>query len=172
MADPITISALICSGIKIANSLNKFMDERRRANLELEALKARQEGVAAAQNAEAEKERLEKLFQCKFQVAASDIFFVLIVLGQRLITLEVVDFQHVPAFNSLVENHLPDEDFTEVYNKLDRTLKYTAAIGIFFCAECYPMHIYRGFGAAVLNNFRHVRPLKAKSRSSVLTRVH
>jgi len=157
--DPISLSVtVICSTMKIVTSLNKFSEARQREKLKTEEVRKHYERLAQApaqaRDEAAEKARLEELRKRRTDAARNDILFVMTVLGQHLLQLELVNYSQVPSFTSLVEQNVPDEEWAEAFKQLDQTLKYTSSIGIFLCAECAPMPIYRGFGAMVLNNFK------------------
>jgi hypothetical protein len=43
--------------------------------------------------------------------------------------------------------------FFDRYERLDKSVQIGIICGMTFCAECYPMHIWRGFGSALLDNY-------------------
>ena len=173
MADPISATiAIACGAVKLADSIAKFMDAReereRAATRRAEEYRAAQERAARdeaaakrAANALAEakarrewQEKEDARRALRADVLADEMLFVLAVLGQRLFHLEVVAFEHVPSVLRTVNSLWPDTRWKERFGeKLDDSLKYAVIAAMNFCAECWPMHIYRGFGAPVLNNF-------------------
>lgn len=111
------------------------------------------EAVRKAQAFEQEATRRAQLVES----AADEILFVLAVLGQRLFHLEVVAFGHIPDVLRTVKTLFRGETMRARFeSSLDDSLRYAVVAALFFCAECWPMHMYRGFGCAVLNDFTQV----------------
>lgn len=85
------------------------------------------------------------------------VFLVLATLGQRLLVLDVVNRDALEEARVSVRQAFKitdpkDDDLGEGFDKLDLMLQYLVTGAAIFCAECYPMHMYRGFGCAVLDN--------------------
>ena len=177
MADPITATiigtiAIACGTVELANSITEFLkarEERERVALQCAAeyravqeRAARDEAAARRCANPQEEAKAQKLWKEKedarralrSDVLADEMLFVLAVLGQRLFQLEVVAFEHIPSVLKTVDSLWPGERWKIRFNdKLDASLKYAVVAAMGFCAECWPMHIYRGFGAPVLNDF-------------------
>lgn len=85
-----------------------------------------------------------------------EILLVMSVLGQRLVVLEVVNFAELPQALAACRSACGQADSGDLLahlDTLDGTLQYSVTAALFFCAACFPMHIYRGFGTGVLDNF-------------------
>lgn len=85
-----------------------------------------------------------------------EILLVLSVLGQRLVVLEVINPIELPQALVACRTACAQADFGDLlahFDTLDGTLQYTVTAALFFCAACFPMHIYRGFGTGVIDDF-------------------
>lgn len=81
-----------------------------------------------------------------------DALIVLAVLGARLVGLGAVNQAQVRAADGAVRQafqNVAGSRYLERYSRLERSVQIGAMCGLAFCAECYPMHVWRGFGAAV-----------------------
>lgn len=85
-----------------------------------------------------------------------EIILVLSALGQRLVVLEVINLAELPQALVACRTACAQADTGDLlahFDTLDGTLQYAVTSALFFCAACFPMHIYRGFGTGVLDNF-------------------
>ena len=85
-----------------------------------------------------------------------EILLVLSALGQRLVVLEVINLAELPQALVACRTACAQADTGDLlahFDTLDGTLQYAVTSALFFCAACFPMHIYRGFGTGVLDNF-------------------
>ncbi|MCJ1345640.1 hypothetical protein MMC31_003848, partial [Peltigera leucophlebia] len=85
-----------------------------------------------------------------------EILLVLSALGQRLVVLEVINLAELPQALVACRTACAQADTGDLlahFDTLDGTLQYAVTSAFFFCAACFPMHIYRGFGTGVLDNF-------------------
>lgn len=85
-----------------------------------------------------------------------EIILVLSALGQRLVVLEVIKLAELPQALVACRTACAQADTGDLlahFDTLDGTLQYAVTSALFFCAACFPMHIYRGFGTGVLDNF-------------------
>ncbi|KAB8446238.1 hypothetical protein FH972_025220 [Carpinus fangiana] len=96
--------------------------------------------------------------------STDELFLVLSTLGQRLLALDAIYHAALPYAREAVRSALSvgdidgDDHIGEKFDELDEILQYTITCAAVFCAECWPMHMYRGFGCGVLNNFRWANP--------------
>jgi hypothetical protein len=163
MADPISATiSIACGAVELAGSIARFLherEEREQATLqraaEYQAAQARAAAIpetAAEANAREEQENARR--NLMLDVVVDEIYFVLAILGQRLIRMEAVAFEHISGVQTMMMCLWPCNKWKDRFDeKLDDSLKYAIVAAMHFCAECWPMHIYRGFGAPVLNNF-------------------
>lgn len=83
-----------------------------------------------------------------------ELFLVLGVLGQRLITLGVIEQNALQSSHTSVSQSISfiAKGLIKKFEKKPMQLQHSITCAIIFCAACYPMHIYRGFGCGVLDN--------------------
>ncbi|KAL2066053.1 hypothetical protein VTL71DRAFT_2124 [Oculimacula yallundae] len=134
MADPITLINLAFSGIKVAASIGTWMEKR----------EIRKQQAATT---------IQPAFTASPTGEVEDMFLVLSVLGQQLLILDVIAIGPLPRAHTAVIQAFTakDKSLLVVFEKLDQTLQYSVTTALFFCAVCWPMHIYRGFGTGVLH---------------------
>jgi WW domain/Chitin synthase N-terminal len=79
---------------------------------------------------------------------------VLSSLGQRLMALDVINYDVLPQAYAAVRvaTAAADADLDFEVDKLDPLLQYLVACAFVFCAACHPMPIYYGYGCGVLND--------------------
>jgi hypothetical protein len=85
-----------------------------------------------------------------------DILMVLNVLGERLFHLGLVESTRLPFAREQVVKafRIRDDAFRVMFEeKLEQSSQDAVTAAMFLCAECWPMHIYHGFGACVLNEW-------------------
>ena len=136
---------VVMSGMQIGTSIGKWNEARQR--------RKESAGQYAAMYGATNPAVMSKV-----QIGAQldEILLVLSVLGQRLVVLNVVNSQELPRALSVCRIAVSQADtgnLLEHFDTLDGTLQYTVTAALFFCAGCWPMHIYRGFGTGVINNF-------------------
>ncbi|KPM41787.1 hypothetical protein AK830_g4768 [Neonectria ditissima] len=83
-----------------------------------------------------------------------EIFLVFSSLGQRLMALDVINYDALPlALEAVVAAMDTSEDaLSYELGLLDTILQYLVACAFVFCAACHPMPIYYGFGCGVMNH--------------------
>lgn len=149
MGDPVaavqTGFAIAMSGVRIGASIGKWNETRQKR-------KESQTQLAALHGA------ANPVFMSKVAVATQldEALLVLSVLGQRLVVLEVINPGELPQALALCRTacaQADSGDLLEHFDTLDGMLQYAVTAALFFCAACWPMHIYRGFGTGVLDNF-------------------
>lgn len=133
------------SGVRIAASIGNWNEIRQKR-------KDSQAQFAAAHGAS------NPVVMSKVAVAAQldEALLVLSVLGQRLVVLEAINLAELPQAHAACRTacgQADSGDLLEHFDSLDGTLQYAVTAALFFCAACWPMHIYRGFGTGVLGNF-------------------
>jgi hypothetical protein len=72
------------------------------------------------------------------------------------VVLDVINLAELPQAHAACRTacgQADSGDLLEHFDTLDGTLQYAVTAALFFCAACWPMHIYRGFGTGVLGNF-------------------
>jgi hypothetical protein len=85
-----------------------------------------------------------------------DALVVLAVLGSRLVGLNVVNHHEINSANDAVRQAFQGvggSKYFERYERLDKSVQIGVICGLAFCAECYPMHIWRGFGSTLMGNY-------------------
>lgn len=89
------------------------------------------------------------------------LFRVLAILGQRLFALDAVNTTALPQSMILVRQSLVMTNLalSKEYGTLGEVMQLTIAGAMEFCAACYPMHIYRGFGCGVLDDIAWGNPV-------------
>lgn len=137
--------AVAMSGVRIAASIGSWNEARQRRK------------DSAAQFA-AVHGPADPAVNSKVAIAAQldEILLVLSVLGQRLVVLEVINLIELPQALVACRTACAQADSGDLlahFDTLDGTLQYTVTAALFFCAACFPMHIYRGFGTGVLDSF-------------------
>lgn len=133
------------SGVRIAASIGNWNEIRQKR-------KASQAQFAAAHGAS------NPVVMSRVAIAAQldEALLVLSVLGQRLVVLEAINLAELPQAHAACRTacgQADSGDLLEHFDTLDGTLQYAVTAALFFCAACWPMHIYRGFGTGVLGNF-------------------
>jgi hypothetical protein len=83
-----------------------------------------------------------------------DMLFVLANLGQRLLALDVINYDVLPQAHAAViaATTAADSDVTISIEKMDPILQYLVTCAFVFCAACHPMPIYYGYGCGVMND--------------------
>ncbi|KAL6412083.1 atrophin-1 interacting protein 2 (WW domain containing E3 ubiquitin protein ligase 2) [Ilyonectria robusta] len=89
-----------------------------------------------------------------------EIFLVFSSLGQRLMALDVVNYDALPQALAAVKVAVEtsDDDLAYELGRLDPILQYLVACAFVFCAACHPMSIYYGYGCGVMNDTRWANP--------------
>ena len=95
-----------------------------------------------------------KIDQVNATSSSEELFLVLGTLGQRLIAIAVIEDSNIPTAYSVLRKSIPifSKELSVEFDDLDTVLQYAVTCAIFFCAACYPVHIYRGFGCGVLDD--------------------
>ncbi|KAK3626806.1 hypothetical protein LTR22_023010 [Elasticomyces elasticus] len=109
-----------------------------------------------------------------------EVFLVLALLGETLLPLRVFDNTYYPQTLADVEASIQSgghELMPMAFRELSAELQYAVTSGLAFCSCFAPMPVYRGFGAAVLNDWDWGSPdlelmmKKMKTRISVWVRM-
>ncbi|KAF2164846.1 hypothetical protein M409DRAFT_56217 [Zasmidium cellare ATCC 36951] len=101
-----------------------------------------------------------------FQGASiEEILLVLATLGQRLLLLDVVDFDVLPQASEAVRSAMravdsKSDDVGEDFDDLEPILQHLVACAYVFCAACHPMPIWHGFGCAIMDRTDWATPEK------------
>ncbi|KAF5000103.1 hypothetical protein FDECE_11289 [Fusarium decemcellulare] len=92
--------------------------------------------------------------------AIDEIFLVFSSLGQRLMALDVINYDVLPqALAAVITAMDTSEDaLTYELGRLDPILQYLVASAFVFCAACHPMPIYYGYGCGVMNDTTWANP--------------
>lgn len=93
-----------------------------------------------------------------YRQSLDDIYLVLATLGQRLLFLDVIDHRILPeARNATLEAlAIGDPEEGLLRSHFEQTInndvvQYAISCAMVFCAECWPMHMWQGFGCGVMN---------------------
>jgi hypothetical protein len=83
-----------------------------------------------------------------------EIFLVFSSLGQRLMALDVINYDVLPQALAAVKVAVEtsDVDLALELDHLDPIMQYLVACAYVFCAACHPMPIYYGYGCGVMND--------------------
>ncbi|KXJ87578.1 hypothetical protein Micbo1qcDRAFT_179056 [Microdochium bolleyi] len=83
-----------------------------------------------------------------------DVFLVMGTLGRSLQPLEITNYGALPAAREAVRGAMQARasEFRGVFDdEMEEPLQYAVVLAMVFCAACWPMPVYRGFGAGVMN---------------------
>ena len=139
MADPITTSIQIgISAVKAGASIASWWELRQRNK--------REEGRGTSSSTSG--------------ASLDEIFLVFSSLGQRLMALDVVNYDALPQALAAVKVAMDtsEDDLTYELERMDPILQYLIASAFIFCAACHPMPIYYGYGCGVMNNVTWANP--------------
>ena len=174
--DPITAAAtLIVSSLQVTQAIGDFVQTRREKKaLERQAAEAAAQAQAqpqqhqpgeyvdpaqaAAEAAALEQWQEEWMKQWTAQLRR-DILYVNGVMGERLMHLGVVNNAALPAARDEIRVCIAQArgEASEILPILDgevpQAMQYAVAVGMYFCAACFPLPIYPGFGACALNDW-------------------
>lgn len=98
-----------------------------------------------------------------YRQGTEDLLYVMATIGQWLFSLEVVNFAALPAARAAVRQAFTagdpeDDDLGYTYDNMNELVQNAVASAMVFCAECWPMHIWKGFGCGVFNELRWADP--------------
>src|SRR3569833_1442954 len=150
--DPSQAINLVISGVKAAGAVGKFMEQREKRKI----VESRRASVAATTAANAvptdpaEREAQAAAFR-------RDIFVGMGVLGEKLLTLGAVNEAWLPFAReeALKSLRIKGEPFRAIFeDDMEEAMQYAVTASMFLCASCWPMPVYRGFGACVMNEWR------------------
>ncbi|KAK3390175.1 hypothetical protein B0H63DRAFT_464886 [Podospora didyma] len=94
--------------------------------------------------------------------AINQVHYVHAVLGQHLVRLGVINELALPVARKAVREALDlgdqDGDQGDEFDKMDEVVQYAMTCSMVFCAACWPMHMWQGFGCGVTGDmtFGHV----------------
>ncbi|KAH7329972.1 hypothetical protein BKA65DRAFT_565006 [Rhexocercosporidium sp. MPI-PUGE-AT-0058] len=88
-----------------------------------------------------------------------DLLLVLATMGQRLLSLEVIDHAALPEARRATREAFAacgaaDDDIGDDFAEADEIVQYAVTCAMVFCAECWP-----GFGAGLFNYLYWVNPV-------------
>ncbi|KAI1023979.1 hypothetical protein LB504_005290 [Fusarium proliferatum] len=132
MSDPITASIQIgISAVKAGASIATWWELRQRNK--------REEGQGSTSSGSG--------------AGLDDNYLVFASLGQRLMALDVVNYDALPQALAAVKvaMDISEDALTHELERLDPILQYLIACSFMFCAACHPMPIYYGYGCGVMN---------------------
>lgn len=98
-----------------------------------------------------------------YRQSTEDLLYVMATIGQWLFSLEVVNLAALPAARGAVRQAFTagdpeDDDLGYTYDNMNELVQNAVASAMVFCAECWPMHIWKGFGCGVFNELRWADP--------------
>jgi hypothetical protein len=104
-----------------------------------------------------------------YRQTPQDLLYVLATMGQWLFHLDVVNYAALPPARIAVRQAFAagdphDDDLGIPYESMDELVQNAVASAMVFCAECWPMHIWKGFGCGVFNELSWADP----NRSNVV----
>ncbi|KAK3938992.1 hypothetical protein QBC46DRAFT_316570 [Diplogelasinospora grovesii] len=150
-----TAIALVFTGIMAAASMGKFMEapEKRKVVQSRQLPGASQSAPSATLTPE----------ECEVgsDTFRRDIFVVFGVLGEKLLNLGVVNEPWLPIAREEVIKCLGIKGpafYTIFSEDMEDAMQYAVAAAMFLCAGCWPLPIYPGFGACVLNDWLWAYP--------------
>ncbi|USW53572.1 hypothetical protein Slin15195_G068910 [Septoria linicola] len=85
-----------------------------------------------------------------------DVFLVLALIGEALLPLGVLDESQYHGTLSAVQTAVAscgNAIIGNVFEKMTDELKYLLVAGLTLCAHFAPMHVFRGFGSCVFNDW-------------------
>jgi hypothetical protein len=89
-------------------------------------------------------------------------------MGERLLHLDVINVEALPAAGEAVRhafqvagNAVGGEDIGAQFQKLGDAIQFAVTCAMVLCSQCWPMHMYRGFGCAVSNDLNWAGPSKS-----------
>ncbi|KAL5591809.1 hypothetical protein FOVSG1_010698 [Fusarium oxysporum f. sp. vasinfectum] len=139
MADPITSSIEIgISVVKAGASIATWWELRQRNK--------REEGQGPSSSGRG--------------AGVDEIYLVFASLGQRLMALDVINYDALPQALAAVKvaMDISEDALTFELERLDPILQYLIACAFMFCAACHPMPIYYGYGCGVMNDTNWSNP--------------
>ncbi|KAJ9416356.1 atrophin-1 interacting protein 2 [Fusarium oxysporum] len=139
MADPITSSIEIgISVVKAGASIATWWELRQRNK--------REEGQGSSSSGRG--------------AGVDEIYLVFASLGQRLMALDVINYDALPQALAAVKvaMDISEDALTFELERLDPILQYLIACAFMFCAACHPMPIYYGYGCGVMNDTNWSNP--------------
>jgi hypothetical protein len=138
MADPISTIMLTVDAVKAAVKVAEWWDSRHsRSSGSQQMTSSTETGTF-------------------YRQTIPDIFLVHATLGQRLLALNVINHAALPEAHKAVRESFSigdeEDELRDEFDDADEVVQYTIVCSMVFCAECWPMHIWQGFGCGVLNN--------------------
>lgn len=99
----------------------------------------------------------------------NDILLVLATLGQRLMALDVIEHsvrsEAVQAVrDAFGTGGAQEDDMGTTFDGAGEVVQFAVTCAMVFCAECWPMHMWRGFGCGVLNQMKWANPKDSSVR--------
>lgn len=149
MADPVTATIMLgLSAVRAGAAIGQWWETRQQRR----PIPNPASSDASSQNEESRASGSEWFYR-----ESDKLFLVLATLGQRLLALDVINRDALEQARLAVRqaHKMTDsktDDLGKVFEELDVTLQYTVACAVVFCAACFPMHMYRGFGCGVLDD--------------------
>ncbi len=154
---------LVTTGFQVAGAVSKFMEQREKRKT-AEARRA-----AAASPAQLVAPLTPDELEARSNAFRHDILVVMGVLGEKLLTLGAVNDQWLPFAREEVLRclRIKGEPFRAIFEEdMEDAMQYAVTAGMFLCAGCWPLPIYRGFGACVLNEWLWASPDPAYPRDN------
>ncbi|KAH8664668.1 hypothetical protein BX600DRAFT_512674 [Xylariales sp. PMI_506] len=128
MADPIS---MMFTAVKVGLAIGSFIEKRDSHRVS--------QGPASSESEE------------KYR---RDVFLVMGTLGRSLQPLGITNYGALPAAREAVRSAMQARagKFRAVFDdEMEEPLQYAVVLGMVFCAACWPMPVYRGFGAGVMS---------------------
>ena len=139
MADPVTASIEIAlATIKTGAAVARWWNSR---------------PATQSQNSSSGESGGGKLYRS----SPKDLLYVIATIGQWMVHLDVIHLHTLPVAREATRTAFTagdpeDDDLGEVFDAMDIAVQYAVTCGMVFCAECWPMRIYNGFGCGVFDH--------------------
>jgi len=153
--------AFIAAGIsEFSSTQSTKFEQRQRSKKQLEfAFTSGRISAVDKERYDAAQSSFEE--QCRITDTHNDVLIILAVLGSRIVRLGVVNHSQIIAANSVVRQAFGNLSSSMLYGHYDQlasSVQIGVVVGMVFCAECYPMHIWRGFATGVRANWEKFTP--------------
>jgi hypothetical protein len=98
-----------------------------------------------------------------YRQGCDDLLYVMATLGQWMFSLNVIEASLLPTACPAVRRAFEagdpeDDDLGTMFDSMDQAVQYAVTAGMVFCSECWPMHMWKGFGCGVLNEMSWADP--------------
>lgn len=133
------------------------------------ALTAVKTGAAVAQWWQTRQTRQTNVSQSEssgssfYRQQPEDLLYVLATMGQWLFSLDVVNISALTPARMATRlafraGDPEDDDLGDLFDTMGELVQNAVTSGMVFCAECWPMHMWKGFGCGVFNELQWADP--------------